>query len=241
MVVCRSSWANVVVSWDHRGDRDRNHFVAFPRATSSRMPGSWGNRAFTALAIMRSRGLGWPAAAAGGPAWWLLHPHDSGSGEVNQLTTIAPSESEGIHKKWTFAFTQSIGLAGSGRRQPAAGGWAQITGVEASAEQTCGIGPRIDDDFKIELGPRGSLLPSIRARRHCATHNDHGGSGVLQPALWWWGAALAAGRTDAPSSHLRRHVGAKIGWHRGTAGAIQTHDQAIPLNRHQMTRTRSRE
>ena len=91
----------------------------------------------------------------GDPLGGFSTPDDSGSGEVNQLTTIAPSESEGIHKKWTFAFTQSIGLAGSGRRQPAAGGWTQITGVEASAEQTCGIGPRIDDDFKIELGSLG--------------------------------------------------------------------------------------
>ena len=88
-------------------------------------------------------------------------PNDSGSGEVNQLSTIAPSKSEGIHKKWTLTFTQNIGLAGSGGRQPAARGWPQVAGVQPAAEQTRGIGSRIDDDFKIELGPRGSLLSSI--------------------------------------------------------------------------------
>ena len=101
------------------------------------------------------------AQPQGDPLGGFSTPNDSGSGEVNQLTTIAPSESEGIHKKWTLTFTQSIGLAGSGGGQPAARCWPQVAGVQPSAEQTRGIGSRIDDDFKIELGPRGSLLSSI--------------------------------------------------------------------------------
>ena len=69
MVVCRSSWANVVVSWDHRGDRDRDHFVAFSAGHVVSHAGVLGESCVHRAGDHASdaHGLGWQAESQGDP------------------------------------------------------------------------------------------------------------------------------------------------------------------------------
>ena len=213
--------------------RDRNHLVAF--STGHVVTHAWvlGEPGIHSTRDHAGAGVAWACKTQSQrhPLGGFPTSNDSGSGEVNQLTTIAPSQSEGVHKEWPFAFTQSIGLAGSGGRQPAA---------EAGRKSQVYSRP----PSKLVASVRGSMMTSrsnwVPGVLFCRAFDPGGrvprtmttavrGSFSMRSG---GGAALTAGRTDAPSGHIRRHVGSKIGWHRGAARAIQTHDQAISLHRH---------